>query len=216
MTNRIVFTFAVLLGIVATVIPAVYSGTRTFRWGDNSYATRLGERLQQLPEKIGSWQFVEEQGLSLEETRQLQPIGYIGRRYTSGELSASVFAVIGPTGPIAAHTPDICFDSSSFRILGERRKAKLGQSALDNSECWLSRFESRNVQKQAVKTWYAWMVDKTWEASENPRFSFSDSPYLIKLQVAIFYPDLESMEQDKHGEEFIKDLRQSLNSTLFQ
>lgn len=216
MTNRLALSFAVLLGIVATVIPAVYSGTRTFRWGDNTYATQLAERLHQLPDKIGSWQFVEEQGLSNEEARQLQPIGYVGRRYTFGELSASVFAVIGPTGPIAAHTPDICFDSSNYRHLGQRLNAKIGQSALDNSECWVSRFESRAVQKQAVKTWYAWMVDKNWEASGNPRFSFSDSPFLIKVQVAVYYPDLETMDQDKRGEEFMQDLRHSLNSALFQ
>ncbi len=207
---------AVVFGIIATLIPAWYHGTRTFRWGEDETASILAGRLKGLPGNIGSWQMVDEGELRLEEIRQLQPVGYLVRRYSFGEMNANVFVIVGPTGPIAAHTPDICFDSRNYEMLDDRSKFKIGTSALDESECWVRRFESRAVQKQAIKTWYTWMVDKSWQASTNPRVSFSDSPYLIKVQVAVLYPDVESMDRDKVGEEFMTSLHDSLNETLFQ
>jgi Protein of unknown function (DUF3485) len=209
------FAVAWLLAIVATVAPAWYHGNMTFRWGDDRQTVELAKRLAELPENFGDWQLAGQLELSNEEMNQLRPAGYFARRYVKGDLTASVFVLIGPMGPTAAHTPDICFSSRDFRIIGERTKVKLKSPPNDGSEFWLTRFESRRLEGHALRTWYAWTVDGKWSAPESARFAFGSSRFLAKIQVAVSYPDRESMDIDEAGEDLLSSVRRSLTDRLF-
>jgi hypothetical protein len=200
-----------------TIIPGYYHGQKNFRWGTDPQLVTWGERLADLPTRIGAWQMTgKEKQLQQVELDQLEPIGYVARSYTNGPYTANLFVLLGPTGPTAAHTPDICFNASQYRTLGERRRARISDSPTDKSEAWVSRFESRGVDKHMLKSWYAWTVDGEWHAADNPRFDFAESRFLFKIQIAMIYSDRDSMELDEVGDKFVNEVRDYLKETLFQ
>lgn len=205
-----------ILAFGLTLIPGYYHGQRNFRWGEDPQLVTWGERLADLPTQIGDWQMTNEMNLSQVEIDQLQPIGYVARSYTNGQYTANVFVLLGPTGPTAAHTPDICFNASQYRTLGERRRARISDSPIETGEAWVTRFESRGLDKHTMKTWYAWTVDGNWQAVDKPRYHFGDSHFLFKIQIAVFYPDRDVMELDAVGEKFVKNVRDSLTTSLFR
>ncbi len=205
-----------ILALCLTIIPGYYHGQKNFRWGKDPQLVTWGERLNDFPTQIGDWQMSNQMQLQQVELDQLDPIGYVARSYTNGQYTANVFVLLGPTGPTAAHTPDICFNASQYRILGERRRVRISDSPIETSEAWVSRFESRGLDKHVMKSWYAWTVDGNWHAADKPRFHFAESRFLYKIQIAMFFSDLNSMELDKVGEKFVKEVRDSLQKNLFQ
>ncbi len=212
---RFVYLSSVIIAFALTIGPAYYHGLHSFRFGQDKQLLDMAQRLQALPTEMGVWKMVKESQLSATEKAQLQPVGYIAREYSTGSLNATMFVLLGPTGPTAVHTPDICFNSQQYRSLGQRQKTPVGDALVGQSECWSLSFESRTVDRHLTKTWYAWTVDGRWHASENPRFAFAESRFLVKLQIAIFYPDQETMDADDSGPEFVKSLAQYLTTHLF-
>lgn len=211
----ITLLIAAAIALALTVAPGWYHGQRTFRWGTDTETRGLAQRLQEFPEEILGWRTVATLQLQQEEVDQLQPTGYIARTYAMGEFHANIFVLIGPTGPTAVHTPDICFSSRDYRSLGPRKQTRVEESAINRSECWLTQFQSNHVNQHCMKAWYAWTTDGQWHASENPRYDFADSRYLVKLQISVFYPDSESMKNDKTGDEFVKIIAERLTKDLF-
>jgi hypothetical protein len=212
---RFVFIGSLVMAVLLTIGPAYYHGLHSFRWGEDKQLLEMASRLENLPPEIVGWKSVKESKLSSIELAQLRPVGYVAREYSSGPLNATMFVLVGPTGPTAAHTPDICFNSRQYRTLNERKKTPIGDAVIGKSECWLLNFESRTVDRHLMKTWYAWTIDGQWHASENPRYTFGDSRFLVKLQIAVFYPDQETMESDTLGQEFVNNLAQHLTRNLF-
>jgi len=212
---RFLFLSSLVIAIALTLGPAYYHGLHSFRWGQDKQLLEMADRLQKLPTEIGAWKMLGESELSATEQAQLQPVGFIARQYSTGSLNATMFVLVGPTGPTAAHTPDICFNSREYRSLGQRQKIPIGEAAVGQSDCWTLNFESRTLDRHLMRTWYAWSVDGQWHASENPRFTFGNSRFLVKLQIAVFYPDQETMETDHSGEEFVDQLAQYLTRHLF-
>jgi hypothetical protein len=204
-----------IVAVALTVGPAYYHGLHSFRWGEDKQLLEMADQLQKLPVEIGDWKRVNEKEMSSTEVAQLRPVGYIAREYSNGALNATMFVLIGPTGPTAAHTPDICYDARQYRTLGQRQKTPMGDALIGQSECWSLGFESRNVDRHLMKTWYAWTVDGKWHAAENPRYSFGDSRFLVKLQIAIFYPDQATMDADNSSSEFVNGVAQHLTRHLF-
>jgi hypothetical protein len=200
-----------------TIAPGIYSGTRNFRWGTDVDLNRTIARMEQFPEQIGSWTQIDELPLDESARNQLQPRGVVNRIYSDGKHYASVFILLGPAGPTAVHTPDICFNVQAYTALGPRSKIALAgeQNRGRKSELWQVDFESKGIEANSLRSWYGWTVDGTWHASENPRYEFSVDRHLFKVQVAVTYPTNEAMLADTTGIEFVKALENTIHSTLF-
>ena len=83
------------------------------------------------------------------------------------------------------------------------------------SRCFISDFQSRNVDSTWLRSWYAWTVDGTWFAYDRPRYRFANSRYLVKIQVVSRYPDRESMENDEETQKLVQELERTLKSHVF-
>ena len=215
MKPALILTTLVVLGM--TLIPGVLDGQRRFRWGTDSELIDLASRLDDFPKQIGEWRCAADELISKSSSSQLQPITYINRVYVSdaSQMQASVFILLGPTGPTAVHTPDICFSSRDFSILQKRQVVSVDPANSSPSKCFETRFQSRDASGSYLSSCYAWTIDGNWQAPENPRYFFSGSRFLCKIQVVVRYPDLESMEDDKILDQFLAEIEKTLRNKVF-
>lgn len=206
-----------LIVIVMTIIPAVVDGQRRFRWGEDEETTKFAERLSNFPSQIGGWKSTGDREISKTSQTQLQPIATIDRVYfnASKQKQAHVFILLGPTGPTAVHTPDICFNSRDFRIIGKRRQIGIETDGSRQSKLFLSQFESRDANKTFLSSWYGWTIDGDWKAIPGPRYFFAKSRYLFKIQVVSRYASKAAMENDPDMKEFIAELERTIHSQIF-
>ncbi len=194
-----------LLVIALTVAPAIYDGTRSFRWGEDEYVKQLVENIDALPTEMSGWKSVAEIKLGESAENMLEPITYVNRSYQKGDRFAQVFVLLGPTGPTAVHTPDVCFSSATNALISKRVSVNVGDSASGQSTLWRSRFKDRRSATGSpfVSSWYGWTTDGTLHADPNPRYSFSDERQLVKVQVTTEYLSQDSMVEDPEFEKFL-------------
>ncbi len=180
--------------VVLTIMVGVVHGHLSRRWGTPTNVVAAGKGLEQVPYVIGDWHCAKPAKLptkvnsELEEStaQMLHCNGAVSRIYenvVTGERVA-VAVLLGPSGTIAVHTPEICYSSQDYQISAQRVLWKPDESATDGDELWDLRMEGKGVSKIPLRVLYGWTVNKRWQASKSPRFEFGGSDYLYKLQLS--------------------------------
>src|SRR5687767_6261065 len=70
-----------------------------------------------LPARAGSWVLLTESKLGPEVVKMLRCPAYINRVYAHEQTGdrITVAVLVGPAGPIAVHTPEICYSSHDYK-----------------------------------------------------------------------------------------------------
>lgn len=170
-----------------TLLSAVAHGYIDGRWSEPTDLIAQGQRLDQLPERCGPWVLLQTTDLDEGAARMLRCYGSTVRVYQHEETKSmvSVAVLFGPRGPIAVHTPEICYSSVGTAQLGERYEKVLkvfGQLHGLWSVQFGEKFLDGSLGDASLEVWYAWSDRGAWKASENPRFWMSANLY--KIQVA--------------------------------
>jgi hypothetical protein len=199
------YFFATILIVVLTVATGVLQGMMSNRWGPSNAMREAGERLGNIPTKFAAWEMASSGQLEQEAQDQLECTGYIQRAYVNRESGdqISVVVLVGPTAPIAIHTPEICFGSQDNQLLGPRRKTNIRTSTGEEQTFWKASFRTKGIDSQLVAVYYAWTAGDRWTAPEYPRFSFATQPYLYKIQLVCNV--LEGNAIDNAGTRFLAD-----------
>jgi hypothetical protein len=138
----------------------------------------------------------------------LQCAGYVNRKYidrrTGDEVHLAI--IVGPSGPIAVHTPEICFSSQAYSIEEPRQARELVDSAGDPHTFWYTTFSSTNAIAEQLRVYYGWCGDEKWQASESPRFEFAGQPMLFKLQISSRVPPGKSSTGKDSCQAFLEKL----------
>jgi hypothetical protein len=182
--RRLPITIAAVL--LATIAGGVLHGRLSQRWGAPPDLVALAAKFDKLPADIGPWRLESSGDLEPEVQKVLQCAGHVKRTYihaNTGEV-VTVAVMLGPHGPIAVHTPEICYSSRDFAIAKPRERIELPATGSAKNELWSMNFNSREVTGGQLSVWYAWTTGNGWVASESPRFEFSGEPWLYKIQVA--------------------------------
>ena len=182
----------ILLGgvmILITLAVGVVHGNLTKRWGLRADVIAAGKRLEEMPKAFGDWQLEREEALAPVVSRLVQCTGSVSRVYrnTKTDDFISIVVLLGPAGPIAVHTPEICYSSREFQITRKREHWSLRTDLDKNSKLdqfWDLRLQATNASANTIRVIYGWTNTHQWQATENPRFSYSGSPFLYKLQLA--------------------------------
>jgi hypothetical protein len=172
----------VALGIL--VAGGIVEGLQSNRWGPSDDLKAAAARLANVPTTVGPWQSIEN---SMDE-RQLkvaEAVGHLSRIYTNKSTGASVTVLMlcGPSGPIGAHTPDICYVGSGFHMTGAQGRRLLKMPGEEQASCWTARFEKEGPGEHPIQVYWAWGVDGGWSASDAPRIEFAKRMALYKLYV---------------------------------
>lgn len=177
--------FAIVVAM--TLLSAVVHGYSDGRWAQPTDWIAQGRRLTQLPERCGPWVLIETMPLQEDAARVLRCYGSTVRAYQNEHTSeiVNVAVLFGPRGPIAVHTPEICYSSVGTSQLGERVTRSLDVAG-QTQGLWSVRFAEQgsdgSVGEPAFEVWYAWSDGGSWSAAEQPRFWMTTNLY--KVQVA--------------------------------
>jgi hypothetical protein len=141
----------------------------------------------------------------------LECAGYVNRRYLHQQTGQTVnlAVIVGPPGPTAVHTPEICFSSRAYEQQQPRRRIELAAQAPAKHSFWTLDFETTNVLAERLRVYYAWSLGERWEAAASPRYQFAAAPQLYKLQLAANIPAQVGGPEADAGREFLEELIKS-------
>ena len=174
------------IGVGIVLSTGVLYGHYSQRWGPPIDLVAAGSHLDSFPRQLGKWQLTEELPMGDSALAMLECAGYVNRRYVNQESgqTVSIAIIVGPAGPTAVHTPEICFSSRAYELQDQRRSVVIGAAPDAEHSFWCVDFKTRNVLADQLRVYYAWSRGERWEASTSPRVKFAAAPLLYKIQLA--------------------------------
>jgi hypothetical protein len=174
---------AVAAVIVLTVLSGVVHGYLDGRWSVAEDKQTTGAKLLDLPDVMGDWRLVDQKELDPSAERLLRCYGSVVRTYQHQLSDALVnFAVMyGPRGPIAVHTPEVCYSSVGTEQTRERL-IETFETDQNVHRLWSVEFRQNGDPDPSLEVVYGWSTGDVWVAADNPRFWLTDDLY--KIQVA--------------------------------
>src|SRR5687768_16522198 len=131
-----------IAGAVLLVGYGVAEGWWTNRWAPPIDWNAPIERLERIPLRLGSW-IGENVKLTERELAIGHIKGYWHRRYlqpSNGKIM-TVLLVCGRPGPIAAHSPEVCFAGAGYSQVGvATRRTAPARYKNGNGEFWTASF----------------------------------------------------------------------------
>lgn len=174
---------AVVVGVMSLMISGLLHGYLEGRWSSSPSLLAQGTKLSQLPARCGEWEQVNVGSLSEQAQSLLQCYGSLVREYwkpATGER-VNVAVLFGPRGPIAVHTPEVCYSSQGTEPIGDRSLQVITQGERED-HFWKVQFHQRDAEAAHLEVWYAWSDGGSWQAAQYPRVWMTDRLY--KIQVA--------------------------------
>ncbi len=211
---------APLAGLVLLLAVAVVHGLWTDRWNDGSDLERALARLDNLPREAGAWTG-RDQPLDDEQADAVRRVGVarlIRRQFTRPDDPRGVSVVVmgGRFGPLAVHTPDVCYGGAGYVMAGKPACVEVSRADGVTSHFWTARFHRPAASETPpLRLFWGWNSSEGWQAPDNPRWAFRMKPVLYKLYVAREMNSLdEPLEQDP-GVAFLRDWLPELDRTFF-
>jgi len=200
-----------LVSVVAmTVMSGMVQGELRNRWGRSEDMLALAAKLDEMPKTLGNWKMKSADKLSLSVMDMLQCTGYVARCYAHAKTgeTVNVMVILGPAGPTAVHTPEICFSSRDYQQTEDRQVVVL-KDATDNAHrFWSLAFKANYPRDNTLRVMYAWTDGSFWQAPEDARFAFAGKPYLYKIQIQTDSPSIGSSFASNACSRFLDDLIQ--------
>lgn len=169
--------------VVCLLLSGVAHGFLDGRWAARGDLAEQGARLVELPDTCGDWRVEAHSELAPGAQAILRCHGSLVRNYvndTTGDR-VTVAVLFGPRGPIAVHTPEVCYSSVGTQQIDERVAETIDAGDTEH-RLWSVQFSRGSDPKPALDVWYGWSDGGPWVASEHPRFWMTESLY--KIQVA--------------------------------
>ena len=190
------------IGIVVisafTAAITAFSGSLSGRWGTHPGLDEARKILKTLPMEIegtvGTW--TAEADRELDETSitmlKIQD-AYVFRTYRNSITQEMVHLtlMVGPSGKISVHTPEVCFGGRDYEQGGARVRVPVNVQLLSGEETedtfWRVDFTRRTLGMQnQISFYWALSTGGSWEASEDVRWTYRAYRYIYKLQVEAY------------------------------
>ncbi|MCP4885115.1 MAG: exosortase-associated EpsI family protein [Planctomycetaceae bacterium] len=180
-TPRFRLPVAIMLGL--TLFSGVVHGVLDGRWSQPENLIAVGAQLQEVPERVGDWELIERNELQESAAELLRCYGSIVRVYKNQNngVLVNVAVMYGPRGPIAVHTPEVCYDSVGTKQVGATKRETI-LAATERHGFWSVQFAQEPYPDPNLEVWYAWSDGGNWKDSDYPRFWMTENLY--KIQVA--------------------------------
>lgn len=174
-----------ILGVASViVVVAIVEGNRSNRWGATADLTIATKKLEGVPQEFGDW-VSSERPLSEKIFKVTEATGTVSRVYynqKSGD-TITVLLLCGPSGPIGAHTPEVCYGGMGYSCRGNPTRKGLAVRNAGTSTFWTARFEKTTPTDEPLRVYWSWGINGDWEAAANPRTTFALTDALYKLYV---------------------------------
>lgn len=212
--------------IVITLATGLLQGKMTNRFGIPEDMNESAERLANLKKILekqpfgarGQWRMTNDSKMTDLVVETLECREYINASFVNSEvpgLQVNGFIILGPPGPVAVHTPEICYSSKNHEITDERERVKIFPKGPQEDEFWGLSMRSRDVNEDMLRIYYAWTVDGPWTAPDIPRITYGGGSKLFKMQLAVKLPPDVNLEKTDACQQFLQAFLPVVNSQLF-
>ncbi len=171
----------------------VLHGLWTDRWVLSAEPEASAGKLAHVAKNLGDW---ESQDLKLDAAEQAAAgmVGSLARNYVNRRTKrqVQVFLFCGRPGPIAVHTPDVCYQGAGYQM-GSQTKYPTA-----SAEFWWAKFVKNGPDvSDTLRIFWSWNADGRWQAPDYPRLVFAGQPALFKLYLVhhLTRPD-ETVDND--------------------
>jgi uncharacterized protein DUF3485 len=183
--------------LLAVLVCGVVHGMWTDRWTRDQADAEAATRLGRLSLTLGDW---EGQTLEIEPRLVGDVSGFLYRRYVNQRTGAAVTLSLacGRPGPVAIHTPDVCYVASGYEAGGSGTVTPRLGPGLPPGEFKTAQFiKTRATEQTHLRVFWSWNAGGAWRVSESPRFAFARYPVLYKLHLVreLSAPD-EPLDED--------------------
>jgi hypothetical protein len=141
------------------------------------------------------------------------------RRYTNARTGdvVSVLLVCGRPGPMAAHTPDVCYGGAGYEMVGQPVRRTYRPTDAGPAEFWTARFHKPSDPLGGqLRIYWSWNARGDWEAADNARLAFAGAGALYKIYVICEASAAGAApEDDDPGKPFLDLALPSLEKALF-
>jgi hypothetical protein len=178
-----------LVGAVLLLVAGgAVHGMWTHRWSGTAIHEDGLDLLARLDGPVGAWA----PGPAVPVAERDIPKGTkaTSRQFVNEKLGKRLVVSVtsGVPGVVAAHTPDVCFLGSGYRLKNPPSKQTLPLADGGTVTFYLADFEKTTASgTEAVRCRWAWTADGTWHAPDYPRLFFARSqaslPVLYKVYV---------------------------------
>lgn len=191
-------------------------GRWTNRWQPSLELQAASARLERVPMVLGDWQGEALKPISERETQQAGFTAYVNRTYKNYQTGAvvNILLACGRAGPIAVHTPEICYRGAGYQVAAGKSK-RVEKAGGMTAELWQANFTKGDPSSPLqLKVLWCWNKGDAWKAPDNPRMAFAGNAALYKLYVV-----QETMRDDQEASkacaDFLGALLPQLNRSLF-
>jgi hypothetical protein len=190
-------TLALVSVFALVLLSGLAHGLWTNRWATTAGPEAGAARLESLPMTLGEWDG-QAQEMNPRELALAEVSGYVKRQYVNRRTGSvvSLLMVCGRPGPVAVHSPSVCYAGAGYEPVGAT--AKHAEPGTPPDEFWVSQFRKAEAAVPVnLRLWYAWNATGTWQAADNPRVTFARYPILYKMYVVRELPRAdEPLEED--------------------
>ena len=125
--------------------------------------------------------------------------------------------VCGRPGPVAVHTPEVCYPGAGFELAQDRPAKVVVQpgSGYPPAVFRSALFRQQEALTPAsLRIYWSWNSIGNWAVPEYPRFAFAGRPYLYKLYVIFELAGERAEAADATETEFLRQLLGAPENTL--
>jgi hypothetical protein len=91
--------------------------------------------------------------------------------------------LVGPAGPLAVHTPEICMTSREYENIKPSEQVRVMSDGREQ-QFFATLFRAKTLEGQRLNVYYGWSADgEEWQAPLSPRITLGPLPMLYKVQV---------------------------------
>jgi hypothetical protein len=176
---------AMNLGAFALLVGSgLVHGRLTDRWGISNELIEAVARLDEVPRSIGDWES-RDVAMDRKQIERAEIRGYLARCYRNVRdgREATILLVCGRPGPIAVHTPDVCYEGAGYEAGSPPVPGTVGTGD-GRAEFLKVRFSKTGVAvPEGLDIVWAWNARGIWEVPANPRIGFASYRALYKVYV---------------------------------
>jgi hypothetical protein len=211
--KRSITIFAVALAVGLTLASGIVQGVVRHRWGPSREMRAAAERVQGFPAEFGGesgrqWRLRSTETMSERALEMLECAGYFIRTYENQQSGSRVTAtmLVGPTGTMVSHTPEVCFVSNAHQQRGASEEIVISGASGGEGEFRTMTFDPKEQASGAntLRVYYAWSSGGAWSA-EDSKLARLFEPYLYKIQISSVLASGDDPEADDACRAFLRD-----------
>ena len=202
--NKLTIAAAAILTIVFGL------GHRAISDGGLSEGIELSQdQVDQLPDQIDVWTITNREEISGAALELLECTAHGNLAYRNVETEANVILTLmsGPSGPLAAHTPEVCYSSKAYVIDSVPELLEIDLADGNKCELRVVNLVPRSDTHEPLTVIYGWHDGTTWKAPAPTwaRAVYAGTQSIVKLQVAIATTGDSSVASTKDRQTQLRD-----------